>query len=671
MKQELERLLAQNDTFMVEGVLNKNKLAEFARQYNPELLNILMSNDKISKYFFSTLDTGVLVFKKDVFLQFLNNKEFLPDSFTAYKTKIGLATGDKYLSENQEVVLNFPYKDCVLEGGQTKDDAKRQEIFFNETLAPTEINRLLDDKVLTNFKRFDETGETAVGDLKETDNLIIKGNNLIALHSLKKRFAGKVKLIYIDPPYNTGNDSFNYNDSFNHSTWLTFMKNRLVVARELLSEDGLIWVQTDDGEVNYLGVLLDEIFGRENFINIVTVKTKIGGVSGSSEGKSLKDTTEFIQVYAKNKEFIDLKPIFAMTPVWEYIQTEYIEAGKSWKYTSVLLDLGEKVLIKTDNVNGRTYYHYPNAKTCSVKQYANENGLTEEEVYNSIPKKIFQSTNAQSSVRTTLIRETENIQTGFVSVSYIPVKGKNQGELTEIFYTNTKRMVMFLSDMLTEDSEGNLLYKEKLTTLWDNIQYNNLSKEGLVDFPNGKKPEKLLQNIIEMSTEESDIILDFFGGSGSTAATAHKLNRQYISIEQMDEQLDKIIERLKNVSSGKDDKGISKDVNWSGGGSFIYAELKNDAQDFKNAILEATTADQLLELFELAKKSSFLSYRIDPKKLKKNEFEQLSLAEQKQILSEIIDNNNLYVNYSDIDDNDYQISAEDKKLNHAFYGKEK
>jgi adenine-specific DNA-methyltransferase len=671
MKQELERLLAQNDTFMVEGVLNKNKLAELARQYNPELLNLLMSEEKISQHFFATLETGVLVFKKDVFLQFLNNKEFLPDSFTAYKTKIGLATGDKYLSENQEVVLNFPYKDCVLEGGQTKDDAKRQEIFFNETLAPTEINRLLDDKVLTNFKRFDETGETAVGDLKETDNLIIKGNNLIALHSLKKRFAGKVKLIYIDPPYNTGNDSFNYNDSFNHSTWLTFMKNRLVVARELLSEDGLIWVQTDDGEVNYLGVLLDEIFGRENSINIVTVKTKIGGVSGSSEGKSLKDTTEFIQVYAKNKEFIDLKPIFAMTPVWEYIQTEYIEAGKSWKYTSVLLDLGEKVLIKTDNVNGRTYYHYPNAKTCSVKQYANENGLTEEEVYNSIPKKIFQSTNAQSSVRTTLIRETENIQTGFVSVSYIPVKGKNQGELTEIFYTNTKRMVMFLSDMLTEDSEGNLLYKEKLTTLWDNIQYNNLSKEGLVDFPNGKKPEKLLQNIIEMSTEESDIILDFFGGSGSTAATAHKLNRQYISIEQMDEQLDKIIERLKNVSSGKDDKGISKDVNWSGGGSFVYAELKNDAQDFKNAILEATSMAELLELFETAKKSSFLSYRIDPKRLKTAEFEKLSLAEQKQILSEIIDNNNLYVNYADMDDSDYGISVEDKKLNHTFYGKEK
>lgn len=674
MKKELEQLLMGQPEYLIDGKLNKNRLSELARKYDAKLLSLLMSNSLVKEQFFVTIEVNseqTYVFQLEKFLQFLNNKEFLPDSFTAYKTKIGLATQNgKYLSENHDVVLNFPYKDCVLEGGQTKDDAKRQEIFFNETLAPTEINRLLDKKVLTNFKRYDSDGEHEVDELKDTDNLIIKGNNLIALHSLKKRFAGKVKLIYLDPPYNTGSDSFGYNDSFNHSTWLTFMKNRLEVSWELLSDDGLIWIQTDDGEVNYLGVLLDEIFGRDNFINLITVKTKIGGVSGSSEGKCLKDATEFIQVYAKKKDLINLKPIFAMTPVWEYIQTEYIEAGKSWKYTSVLLDLGEKVLIKTDNINGRTYYHYPNAKTCSVKQYANENGLTEEEVYNSIPEKIFQSTNAQSSVRTTLIRETENIQTGFVSVSYIPVKGKNQGELTEIFYTNTKRMVMFLSDMLTEDSEGNLLYKEKLTTLWDNIQYNNLSKEGLVDFPNGKKPEKLLQNIIEMSTEESDIILDFFGGSGSTAATSHKLKRQYISIEQMNGQLEKTIERLVNVTSGKDEKGISKDVNWTGGGSFVYAELKNDAQDFKKAIIKATSTEQLLELFEIAKKSSFLSYRIDPKKLKSEEFKALSFAEQKQLLSEIIDKNNLYVNYSDIGDIDNHISEHDKKLNRQFYGEE-
>ena len=225
MKQELERLLSQKENFLVEGALNKNKLAELARQYDSQLLNLLMSEPTISKHFFSTLDEGVLVFKKDIFLQFLNNKEFLPDSFTAYKTKIGLATSDnRYLSENNEVVLNFPYKDCVLEGGQTKDDAKRQEIFFNETLAPTEINRLLDDKVLINFKRYDKDGGHEVTEISDTENLIIKGNNLVALHSLKKRFAGKVKLIFIDPPYNTGSDSFGYNDSFNHSSWLTFIK---------------------------------------------------------------------------------------------------------------------------------------------------------------------------------------------------------------------------------------------------------------------------------------------------------------------------------------------------------------------------------------------------------------------------------------------------------------
>jgi type III restriction-modification system: methylase len=269
MKQKLEKLL-QHPEFLVEGQLNKNKLAELARKYDAKLLELLMSDEEVKKHFFINIQDGVLVFKKDVFLQFLNNKEFLPDSFTSYKTKIGLATeSGQYLSENNNVVLNFPYKDCVLEGGQTKEDLKRQEVFFNEMLAPVEITRLLDDKVLTNFKRYDKEGEHEVTALNKEDNFIIKGNNLIALHSLKKRFAGKVKLIYIDPPYNTGSDSFNYNDNFNHSTWLTFMKNRLEIAKELLSEAGSIWINIDDDEGHYVKVLADSIFGRENFVNTI------------------------------------------------------------------------------------------------------------------------------------------------------------------------------------------------------------------------------------------------------------------------------------------------------------------------------------------------------------------------------------------------------------------
>lgn len=671
MKKELENLLLHQEEFLVEGMLNKNKLSELARKYDAKLLNVLMKEEKIKSHFFVEVEEGVLVFKKDVFLQFLNNKEFLPDSFTAYKTKIGLGSRDgSLLSESRDIVLNFPYKDCILEGGQTKEDVKRDEVFFNETLAPTEITRLLDNKVFTNFKRYDKDGEHEVKEIKEDDNFIIKGNNLVVLHSLKKRYAGKVKCIYIDPPYNTGSDSFGYNDNFNHSTWLTFMKNRLEVAKELLSEDGIIFVQCDDNEQAYLKVLMDDIFSRNNYINIVTIKTKIGGVSGSSEGKSLKDTTEFIQIYSKNKEYLELKPIFTKTPVWEYIKTEYIDVGKSWKYTSVLLELGERRLIREDEKNSRIYYHYPNAKTCSVKQYAENNNLTEEEVYNLIPDKIIRSTNAQSSIRTSVIAETSEYNSGFVSIVYKPIKGKNKDKNIEIFYTQTKQMIMFLSEMLEKDEEGNLLYTERMTTLWDNIQYNNLSKEGLVNFTNGKKPEKLLQNVIEMCTLEGDIVLDFFGGSGSTAATAHKLGRRYLSVEQINNQLEVIIKRLKSVIKGEDDKGISKDVNWQGGGEFVYCELKNDAEDFKNNVIESQSTKELIKLFNFAKKSSFLSYRIEPKKLKEKEFLELSLAGQKQLLLEIIDQNNLYVNFSDIDDDTYGISEYEKKLNKEFYGGE-
>mgnify|MGYP001021642423 CR=1 FL=1 len=603
MKQDLERLLVQNDAFMVEGALNKNKLAELARQYNPELLNILMSDEEISNHFFSTLETGVLVFKKDVFLQFLNNKEFLPDSFTAYKTKIGLATGEKYLSENNDVVLNFPYKDCILEGGQTKDDAKRQEIFFNETLAPTGINRLLDDKVLTNFKRYDETGEHEVEELTDTDNLIIKGNNLIALHSLKKRFAGKVKLIYIDPPYNTGSDGFNYNDTFNHSTWLTFMRNRFEISKELLSEYGTIFVSLDDKEAHYCKILMDEIFGRENFIADICHKSR----ASVSNDKIISSSHNHLLFYAKNE-----RKIFS-------IQKEY-GISKDLSTFKDKDEFGYYKLVPVDGpggaAKGNPFYEF-----LGIEKYWRFSKDRMQEMYED---------------------------------GLIVKKGKS---LYQKYYK-------------TKAEQG----RQTITTWWDegyltSSASSELRKTIESTFSNPKN-ESLLELILEFASQENDIILDFFMGSATTQAVAHKMNRQYIGIEQMDYIETVSVKRLEKVIEGEQG-GISKSVDWQGGGSFVYCELKNDVQDFKNEILEATTKEKLLEVFELAKKSSFLSYRIDPKKLKKNEFEKLSLPEQKQLLSEIIDNNNLYVNYSDIDDSDYGISEEDKKLNHAFYGKEK
>lgn len=269
----LKNLLQKDERLVSEGELFKNKVIELALKLDKDLIKLLLSDEKMKEVFFIEVDK-ILIFDKDKFIKFVSNKQFLPDSYTAFKNKIGLIDGDgEFISQKKEVVLSWPYKDCVLEGGMTKEDQKRDEIFWNEILAPDEISRLLDPKVFTNAKRIDKDGEHNLdgfktnenGDIK--DNLIIKGNNLLALHSLKKRFAGKVKLIYIDPPFNTGADSFSYNDKFNHSSWLVFMKNRLEAARDLLDNEGSIFVHTDHNEAHYLKVLLDEIFGRDRFIN--------------------------------------------------------------------------------------------------------------------------------------------------------------------------------------------------------------------------------------------------------------------------------------------------------------------------------------------------------------------------------------------------------------------
>lgn len=644
MKRELEQLLKSQETFLVEGVLNKNKLAELARQYNSDLLNILLSNENVANHFFSRLQDGVLVFKKDVFLQFLNNKEFLPDSFTAYKTKIGLGTADRnYLSENKEIVLNFPYKDCVLEGGQTKDDVKRQEVFFNETLAPTEINRLLDDKVLTNFKRYDIDGEHEVEELKKTDNLIIKGNNLLALHSLKKRFGGQVKLIYIDPPYNTGSDSFGYNDRFNRSTWLTFMKNRLTIAKDLLSADGVIIVQISFHEFPYLRVMMDELFTEENHKMDVNVLVRHPQRSLTGD-KEFNDVLEYALVYSKLSNY-KLPKQKIMKTIDDY-QYDFAFPEKPYDTFKV----GEKnisVYLPDDVVITRSKGHSGGLKSMSIRGSIREKNSSGrfyvshlEELINKYPEgTIFTVPNMGDDGRDFRIFE-------------LPKNGNKNG-----FYYPGK-------------PTGSDYTLKPYPNFVDFVQqYNSVNSEGDVSFRNGKKPEEYIQYYLEMFTKEGDIVLDYHLGSGTTAAVAHKMSRQYIGIEQMDYIETVSVERLKNVIDSEQG-GISKDVNWTGGGSFVYCELKNDAQSFKNTVLEASDTETLLELLEQAKKSSFLSYRVDPKKLKKKEFEKLSFSEQKQVLLELVDNNNLYVNHSEIDDSDYGVTEQVKKLNRAFYGEE-
>ncbi|HEB9309050.1 TPA: site-specific DNA-methyltransferase [Campylobacter coli] len=645
------------------------QVRNLAQNYDEKLFDYLLEESKYKEEFksrFFLFSKKTLVFKLNDFLNFLDLRS-LGGSFTSYANKIGLANKTKsLLKTNNEVVLNFAFKDGVIKGGQSKDEQKTQEIFFNEILARDEIDVLFDKKALQNFELIGENKKLQEY-LKDNPNLLIKGNNLLALHSLKKLYANKVKLIYIDPPYNTGNDSFNYNDKFNHSTWLTFMKNRLEIAREFLRDDGVIFVQCDDNEQAYLKVLMDEIFRRENFVNILTIKTKIGGVSGSSEGKSIKDATEFINVFAKKKEDLELNRVYIKTPLINYIQ-KYNADGKSWKYTSIITKLdGKKEFLKTDDF---TVYTYDVFESQSISEFAKRNHYTEEEVYKNFTHKIFRTTNAQSSIRAKILKETIDLKNAIVSIEYTPQKGKNREQKIEIFYKDKKRnMLMFLADYV-EFNENNPIYLEGINTLWSDIQYNNLASEGNCDFTNAKKPEALLQRIIEISTNENDIVMDFFAGSGTTLAVAHKMKRKWIGIEQMDyiESITK--ERLKKVIEGEQG-GISKAVNWQGGGSFIYAELMPLNAIYKEKIQNLNDEKELDNIYQELKTKAFLDYRVDINEiLKDKEFENLDLENKKEILKLVLDSNMDYVLYGDIEDEDYAISKETIKLNEILYGDE-
>jgi len=266
--EHLEALLKTNKAYVAEdGRLLRNKVAEAAATLDPGLLRLLLSDAEAKKRFFADVD-GTAVFDKTAFGWVVENRAFLPDSFTRFKNRIGLTDArGEFLASSGDVVLSFPYKDCVLEGGQTKEDQKRSEVFYNRTLAPDEVDRLLDPKALSNAVRHDKDGaHPATSFDPAADNLVLKGNNLLALASLLPRYEGKVKLIYIDPPFNTGNDSFNYNDSFSRSTWLVFMRNRLELAKQLLSQDGNIFIHIDINQSHYLKVLCDEVFRKENFV---------------------------------------------------------------------------------------------------------------------------------------------------------------------------------------------------------------------------------------------------------------------------------------------------------------------------------------------------------------------------------------------------------------------
>ncbi len=414
----------------------------------------------------------------------------------------------------------------------------------------------------------------------DTDNMLIHGDNLLALKALEKDYAGQVKCIYIDPPYNTGSAFEHYDDNMEHSIWLGLMGERLKILRNLLSEDGTIWIQIDDEEQAYLKVLCDEIFGRNNFINMISVNMKnIAGASGGGEDKRLKKNCEFILAYAKKYTLMPVfNSVYEYTEMSELIQ-QYLDNGVSWKYTSILFDEGEKKYIgSTEDGNGDEIKVYlrENVIIKSVKKVALEEGITEKETYRKYGTKIFQTTNAQSSIRSRVMdyRKEQRIDEDVISIEYVPKTGKNKGKVYEQFYKGEKcRLFVWLRDT-SEVIEGELYKKDTQGTYWDFTgQMKNLTKEGNVVFPNGKKPEALIQRIFDMATAKGALVLDSFLGSGTTAAVAHKMGRRYIGIEMGEHAYTHCKARLDKVIAGEDQGGITTSTGWQGGGGYRFYEL--------------------------------------------------------------------------------------------------
>jgi len=588
---------------------------EEKKEINETLLKNLIDklDERIIRLFFDDKETKEKFFMKvkDFFilkqneLKFFIDENKLDNSYTQYQNKIGLRIGNKLLSERDEVVLDWPFKDCVLEGGMTKEDQKRNEIFFNEILAKDEIDRLYASKALINWKRYTKDGEQKVKELKRDkdgtihENLIIKGNNLLALHSLKEQFAGKIKLIYIDPPYNTGNDGFRYNDSFNHSSWLVFMKNRLEIAQQLLSQDGNIFIQIDDNEQAYLKILCDGIFGRENFRAQISW---LRSSSGKTISRNLPSDVDYILWYSKTDKYI-FNPVFK--PLSENTIAMYNKDDKDGRGKYRLFPLQ-----KTGGPGPETTYDYidNNGKKWKCPQKG----------WRMIYKKLK----------------------ALEDDGRLYIEGKT---IAEKAYWNER------------ENDGKIA-----NNLWDDIYNLQGSNSEKVEF-SGQKPEKLLKRIIEMGSCEGDLVLDYHVGTGTTLVVAHKTRRQYIGIEQMD-----YIHELTKVRLKKTIQDGNKF------GDFVYMELAKWNEEAKEKILRAKNLNELIKLFDELYERFFLNYNVKTKEfkekiIKEEGFKNLSLDQQKKLFVEMLDMNQMYVNFSEREDKKYNLSLEDIKLSEQFY----
>lgn len=621
----IEKLKTKEEYFDEKGDLLKSKVIYEAQNDSENILDILLSDEKLSNTYFKTVkDTKI--FLKDKFINTINHKEFFPSSYTSYLNYIGLSDGTDFIKKSKNVVLNFPYKDCILEGGQSKEEQSLKEFFYNETLANDEVDRLLHPKVFTNIKKYTKDGEEENPTFKHTDNLLIKGNNLIALHSLVKRYYNSVKLVYIDPPYNPTSvaNTFSYNNRFNHSSWLTFMKNRAEIAKKFLTDDGFYCVAIDHYELFYLGVMCDEVFGVDNRVGIISVETN---PRGRRDSEFFATSNEYFIVYAKDITKAKINDL----PLTDDEKKEYKFEDSISKYK--LVPLKRTGSNSTPNERPNLFYTiYYNEETNEISIDKKDNFIEINPIGEDGVKRVWRWSKGK------LINTLDDIEIKKSNSNYtVYVKDRiKYGRKPKTFWYSPK---------YDASSHGTILLKKM-----------NLSGE--FSYP---KSIHLMKDIISVLTERDDVILDFHSGSGTTAHSVlelnkeEKSNRKFIAIEQMD--------YIKTVTKERILKYMSDNE------SLIYMELMTNNQSYIDTITESTTSSQLIEIKNELRNSNFIRYEVKDENLfdENNQFDTLSVDEQKEILIKILDKNHLYVNYSEMDDTQFEISDEVKKFNREFY----
>ena len=634
------------------------------------LIKLLYQNEETKKRFF-TFVGDIAVFDKVGFGWVINNRSFLPDSYTRYKNKIGLVDGKgDFISTSNDVELVFPYKDCVLEGGQTKEDQKKDEIFYNATLAPDEVDRLLSAKVFTKAVRYTAQGKSAIDNFSENDNLIIKGNNLLSIASLLPRFEGKIKLVYIDPPYNTGGaaNTFAYNNTFNHSTWLTFMKNRLEIAKRLLKSDGSICIAIDDEEYAHLKILCDELFGRENYIGTIVVQSNPRGRTINSQFATCH---EYALFYAKNINLVVVND----QELTDEQADDFGKADDAGKYRLLPFRRSGGTSTPEERPNSEFALYFSKEKNNIIAVGGERIG---DYTHPYEPKNILildESNKVQAIPTETFFASNPSI----ISIMPVDIYGKRRvwrwsdRKAILLGAKNSDFVVSEKDDKYTVQLKDRIKEGRKPKTIWSDSKYD-ASANGTILLKklfDGEKPfsyPKSLHTVkdaIHMLTDScsGDIVLDFFAGSGTTAHAVLELNkeddgnRQFILCEQMDYIETVTVPRIQKVMSETD--------------HFVYCKLARLNQYYVD-LVQSADDDDLAGIWSEMQATGFISTKVDPKDIdpEADDFKALSLENKKRLLMELLDLNQLYVNYCDIDDETFSISDADKAFTKSFYGEE-